>query len=358
MRKKMLVAGGMGVVGRALIEHLSGREDWEVIGLSRRSPNFETSAKFVSVDLADRESSIRALRKMGEITHVLYAALVESTSLVEGWKEAEHTKINLAMMTNFLDGVEQGSPELKHVSLMHGGKAYGVHLGPPPRVPSRESDPHAMPPNFYYDQEAVLRERQAGKSWTWTILRPPAVCGFAVGSPMNTTVMVGMLAAISRELGVPLRFPGSPGHLKDACDAKLLARAIEWAGQSENAHNQVFNIANGDAFTWEQVFPKIAELFGMESDFPHPMSLSRVMADKAPLWERMIKKYGLQPYAYEQLIPSWGYTDWTFRLNQVPFNSVLSTIKIRQAGFQECLDTEGMFVTQIQDLQRRKILPP
>ena len=33
-------------------------------------------------------------------------------------------------------------------------------------------------------------------------------------------------------------------------------------------------------------------------------------------------------------------------------------IKIRNAGFHECLDTEEMFVTQLKDLQRRKILPP
>src|SRR5262249_39569273 len=149
----------------------------------------------------------RALRQIEGVTHVLFAALFESTSLVEGWKEADHTRINLDMLINFLEGVDAGSPGLKHVALMHGGKAYGVHLGPPPRVPSRESDPHTMPPNFYYDQEAVLRERQKGKAWTWTILRPPAVCGFAIGSPMNTTLMVGMLAAISRELGIPLRFP-------------------------------------------------------------------------------------------------------------------------------------------------------
>lgn len=356
MRKQMLVAGGMGVVGRALIEHLAGGE-WEVLGLSRRPPNFDTSAKFVSVDLADRDSSRRALGQIEGVTHVLFAALFESTSLVEGWKEADHTRINLDMLVNFLDGVEAGSPGLKHVALMHGGKAYGVHLGPPPRVPSRESDPHTMPPNFYYDQEAALRERQKGKAWTWTILRPPAVCGFAVGSPMNTTLTVGMLAAMSRELGIPLRFPGTSGHLKDACDAKLLARAIEWAGQSENARNQIFNVANGDAFMWEQVFPKIAEVFGMECDFSHPMSLSRVMADKGPLWETMVRKYGLQPYTYQQLIPSWAYTDWTFRLNQAPFNSVLSTIKIRQAGFHECLDTEKMFVDQLRDLQKRKILP-
>ena len=87
---------------------------------------------------------------------------------------------------------------------------------------------------------------------------------------MNTTLMVGMLAVISREVGIPLRFPGTPGHLKDACDAKLLARAIEWAGQSESAQNQIFNVANGDAFMWEQVFQKSPPCSEWNAIFPIP----------------------------------------------------------------------------------------
>lgn len=354
MPKKALIAGGLGVVGRSLVEHLTTQPGWEVVALSRRKPDFETSAKFISVDLSDRATTLRSLREIADVTHVLFAALFEPA---DGRKEADYVSVNVDMLVNFLDGVEEGSPGLKHVALMHGGKAYGVQLGPPPRVPSREDDPHVMPPNFYYDQEAVLRERQKGKSWTWTILRPPAVCGLAIGAPLNTTLAVGMLAAISRELGIPLRFPGTLGHLKDACDAQLLARAIEWAGWSVSAQNQIFNITNGDCFMWEQLFPKIARLFGMECDFPHRMSLTSVMADKGPLWNGMVKKYGLQSYGYEQLIPSWNYMDWTFRLNQKPFSSLLSTIKIRQAGFHECIDTETMFLRQLTDLQRRRILP-
>ena len=40
-----------------------------------------------------------------------------------------------------------------------------------------------MPPNFYYDQEDHLRQRQQGKRWTFSVLRPEAVCGYAVGNP-------------------------------------------------------------------------------------------------------------------------------------------------------------------------------
>ena len=354
---KALVIGALGVVGRANVEFLTGLPDWDVVALSRRAPDFESRAKFVAADLTKIESCRAALKDHTDITHVIFAALHEQPSLVAGWTEADHVRVNVMMLRNMLDVVEETSPALRHIALMHGGKAYGVHLGPPPRVPSRESDPRTMPPNFYYDQEDLLRERQRGKRWHWTIFRPPAVCGFAVGSPMNTILTVGLYAAISRELGLALRFPGALGHLKDACDARLLAKAVHWAGGSANAANEIFNVSNGDCFLWEQVFPRIAEVFSMEHAAPHAMSLARVMADKGPIWDKIVAKSNLKPYRFEQLVPSWEYADFTFRYRQPPFESLQSTIKIRNAGFHDCIDTEEMFVSQLRNLQQARVLP-
>jgi hypothetical protein len=42
--------------------------------------------------------------------------------------------------------------------------------------------------------------------------RPEAVCGYAVGNPMNLLMVISVYAAISKELGLPLRFPDE--HLK------------------------------------------------------------------------------------------------------------------------------------------------
>src|SRR5262245_3658045 len=252
---------------------------------------------------------------------------------------------------------EEGVPSLRHFALMHGGKAYGVHLGPPPSVPSRETDARTMRPNFYYDQEDLLRERARGKAWHWTILRPPAVVGFAVGTMLSTILVLGVFAAISRELGIALRFPGAVGHLKDACDARLLAKAVHWAGQTPAAANEIFNISNGDCFLVEQMFPRIAEVFAMPCGAPHPMSLARVMGDKGPVWDDIVRKHALWPYRLHDLVPSWEYADFTFRYRQLPFESLLSTIKLRKAGFQDCVDSEEMFVTQLRALQDARILP-
>ena len=46
--------GGLGVIGRNLLDHLAQDNGWDLVGLSRRARDFETRAKFISVDLLDR----------------------------------------------------------------------------------------------------------------------------------------------------------------------------------------------------------------------------------------------------------------------------------------------------------------
>jgi nucleoside-diphosphate-sugar epimerase len=356
LKKRVVIAGALGVVGRAVLEHLEGQPDWDIVALSRRKPDFPTRAQVISVDLTDPALCGTALGGLGDVTHVVYAALHEQPSIVQGWQESDHVRINLQMLTNLLDAVE--SPSLRHITLMQGGKAYGVHLGPQRRIPSKETDPRTMPPNFYYDQEEFIRRRQAGKPWSWTVFRPPSVCGFAVASPMNTILLIGVFAAICRELGLPLRFPGTEGHLIETCDARVLTKAILWAGESPAARNEIFNVANGDCFMWEHLWPTFARVFNMEHAPPHTMSMARAMPDKGEVWDRIVAKYGLQPYKLEQLVPSWEFTDFLFRYNRPPYPSLMSTIKLRRAGFGDCIDSEQMFVELLQDLQAKKLLPP
>jgi hypothetical protein len=87
------------------------------------------------------------------------------------------------------------------------------------------------------------------------------------------------------------------------------------------------------------------------------MSLDLVMADKQPVWERVVQKHGLRPYRLDQLIgSSWQFADFAFsRTGHTA--SLLSTIKIRQAGFADCIDSAEMLDWWLAELQRRRILP-
>jgi nucleoside-diphosphate-sugar epimerase len=186
---------------------------------------------------------------------------------------------------------------------------------------------------------------------------PQIVCGIAIGSPLNIITAIGVFAAISREYGMPLRFPGGVERIGEATDARLIAKAIEWAAGSENARNQVFNITNGDVYVWQHVWPKVAELFGMENAPGHPFSLARVMPQNEPIWERIVAKHELQANSYKAIVPSWQFADFLLGYGQRPNSHHMSTIKIRRAGFNDCIDTEAMFIELLGELQKRKILP-
>lgn len=349
MQRKVLVAGVQGVIGRAAALHLAAQSDTEVIGLSRRNDPVGHGISTISVDLLDPNGTRAALSEVRDVTHIVFGAYIEKQTA------AEKSEVNVAILRNLLDVVEASSPGLQHVTFYQGGKAYGADLGPF-KTPAREDDPRLMPPNFYYDQEDLLRERRAGKAWSFTALRPEAVCGFAVGNPMNLLTVIAVYAAISKELGIPLRFPGTQAAyqaLYNVTSADILAQAADWAGTSEGARNEIFNITNGDHFRWQHMWPKIARMFDMDWADPIPMPLATYMADKGPLWEAMTKRHGLTPIPYEK-IASWPFGDFIFASG---FDNIVTTVKARQASFHPCIDTEDMFRNQFAQMRLEKIIP-
>jgi nucleoside-diphosphate-sugar epimerase len=139
---KAFVARALGVTGRTLVNHLVSLGDWEVIGLSRRSPEFRTAAKHIAVDLLNRKEVESRLSGIGgDVTHVFYAALQPAANFFA------EVAPNLTMLTNIMETVERSSGAFRKVVLLEGVKFYGAHLGPY-KTPARESDPRHMPPNF------------------------------------------------------------------------------------------------------------------------------------------------------------------------------------------------------------------
>lgn len=348
-KKTALIVGAHGVIGGNLARHLETLDDWSVIGLSRRGGTDTEKIRHIAVDLLDETESRETLASLKEVTHIFYAAYQERPT----W--AELVPPNLAMLVNVVTAVERSSPGLQHVSLMQGYKVYGAHLGPF-KTPAREDDADHMPPEFNIDQQRFLEERQKGKTWTWSALRPSVVIGVALGNPMNLAMVIGLYAAMSKELGLPLRFPGKPGaydSLIEMTDAGLLARASVWAATSPQTANQAFNITNGDLFRWSEMWPKIARFFGMETAPPLPMSLDVVMADKEPLWQAMKQKYGLAGHPYGA-VSSWGFGDAVFSWN---YDFFADGTKARRMGFHDFIDTEEMFIETFRRMRREKIIP-
>ncbi|OBZ08246.1 SDR family oxidoreductase [Bacillus sp. FJAT-26390] len=347
--KTALVIGAGGVIGRNLIEYLELLPEWEIIGVSRRGGDSSGRTRYVSVDLLNEGDTREKLGKLSEVTHIFYAAYQDRPT----W--AELVAPNLAMLVNVVNAVEPNASNLQHISLMQGYKVYGAHLGPF-KTPARETDAYHMPPEFNIDQQQFLERRQPGSSWTWSALRPSVVSGFALGNPMNLAMVIAVYASISKELGLPLRFPGKPGaynSLLEMTDAALLAKATVWAATDERCANQAFNITNGDLFRWNELWPKIAASFGLEAAPPLQMSLEEVMADKEELWSSMVEKHGLANNAYKD-VSSWRFGDFVFSWD---YDFFADGSKARRFGFHEFVDTEAMFMDIFKELRQRKVIP-
>ncbi len=351
-KQKALIAGATGVVGRNLLKHLLDIGGWEITALSRRKPDLQGAYEHISVDLMDASQCRASLGHLTDVTHIFFAAV---TTDALAMAPALVSK-NLTLLRNVVETMEPIAADLQHIHFMQGTKWYGSHLGPF-KTPAREDDPRHMPPNFYYNQWDYMVERQKGKSWNYSSARPHAISGFAIGNPSNLTMVLAIYATISKELGLPLCHPGTPGNyqaLYQCTDSGLLARAMVWMATTPHCANQAFNITNGDLIRWENLWPKIARHFNMEAGARRHISLVKTMADKGSVWEDIVRKHGLRPIAYKDIV-LWPYGDFVF----TPGYDVISNLgKLRQFGFHEYVDTEQMFFRLWDDMRREKIIPP
>ncbi len=362
--RRVLIAGVSGVVGfaaaRAFLE-----AGWDVIGLSRRRPARLGDVAHLAVDLADRDATAQAMAGIGPVTHLVYAALFEKPGLIRGWLEPDQMDRNQAMLASLYEPLAaQG--HLQQISLLQGTKAYGPHVEPM-KVPGREREARHQHANFYWLQEDYLRDRQTraawqGTPWSLTILRPQVIFGEAQGGNMNALPALGVYAALLRAANQPLHYPGGVAPLSEAVDADLVAQMLLWAATAPEAANETFNVTNGDVYTMRNVWPVLADAFGMDVGDDRPMSLARELPEREPEWASIVANHRLeappsldafvgQSFIYADLLTGFGRTE-------LSPPTLVSTIKARQRGFSACIDTEDMFYRLIDTFQRARLLPP
>lgn len=325
--------------------------------MSQSAGDGPDGVRYVSADLDDAEACKRAVGDAG-ITHLVYGARANHALYTT---PAPHARIgiedvgpNMAMLRNTVEAYDE--TELRHVHAIPGGKWYCMHLGPY-ATPAHESDPGHLPPNFSFSQQSYLETRLAISGWTWSTSRPNILCGVTPCFRTNLLSTLGDYAAICRHLGRSFNFPGKPGNfisLQGMTEARLLAEAIFWMCRTPEAHNNVYNLINGDLIRWENVWPLLFEHFDVvKPGRPRHFSLVQWMADKGPVWDAIVQTHGLQPLPIEW-VASWGFADFLLSWD---FDVISSTTKIRQAGYHRTVDTESMILSQLGEYRRFKILP-
>ncbi len=100
----------------------------------------------------------------------------------------------------------------------------------------------------------------------------------------------------------------------------------------------------------------------MRTGEPRLFSFANDLVVRDADWAAIVEKYRLR--AAKSIVEFVGYnslvyTDLMFSSRtRVPIPALNSTIKIRQAGFPDCIDTEDMFREQFRRLQENHAIPP
>lgn len=344
-----LVAGAGGLVGGHLVERLL-EGGWSVIGVARKtvahpSPQY----RHLSCDLVDEARCVELAGECRGVTHLFYTARASHSD------PAIESSINVALLRNVLDGMLAESSQLEHVSLVHGTKWYGSHLGRF-RTPATESDPRHEGDNWYFGQHDYIASLQRSRQWGWSTVRPHIVVGLSVGYPYNCLNTIAAYAALCREQGRPFAFPGTEAAfdaISQATDATLLAKALIWTATDRACDGQDFNIVNADYFRWRNLWPAVADFFELVSAGPGGDSLSTTMRDAGPAWEALVRRHGLARVPLES-VASWTFGDFLFRTD---WDVMSSTLKARRCGFQEAVGTEESFLRQLARMRAARLIP-
>lgn len=348
-----LVVGASGIVGGATATLLVER-GWTVHGLSRRPPA-GGDIRPVAADLQDAAATKAALAEVRP-------DIVFITTWLRQDSEAENIRVNAAMVRNLLDGLPKADGP-RHVALVTGLKHYlgpfeAYGKGALPQTPFREEQGRLDVENFYYAQEDEVFAAATRDGFTWSVHRPHTVIGRAVGNAMNMGSTLAVYATLCRETGRPFRFPGSAAQwsgLTDMTDAGQLARHLLWAAETPAAHDQDFNIVNGDVFRWQWMWGRIANWFGLE---PAPFDGAGVplevqMADDAALWREIAEREGLAEPELDRLASPW-HTDADLGR---PIEVVTDMSKSRRLGFTAYQPTDDAFFALFKRMRADRLIP-
>jgi nucleoside-diphosphate-sugar epimerase len=363
MAKVALITGANGITGSAILDHLvkhTTSEEWSRIIITSRSPLTldikDARVEFIALDFSkSREQLVQEMSSLcADVTHAYFSSYIHKDTFTE------LNIANCSLFESFLEALLEVAKGLQNCTLQTGGKYYNVHLRPVP-TPAREDQPRlaTADENFYYHQEDFLMAKQHGSSWSWNIIRPQAIIGYAVKpNGMNEALTLALYFLICKELGTEARMPTNWNYwngVEDIADARLIADLSIFASTQPQCTNQAFNVSNGDHFSWRYLWPRLAEYFGasaapdqsfskkdlIEGTLHLEPSLEEWAMDKRAVWEKLCTKAGALDAKRTFDAGTWGFQDWVFKRT---WCATLSINKARKFGWTGHLDSYESFV--------------
>jgi len=138
-------------------------------------------------------------------------------------------------------------------------------------------------------------------------------------------------------------------------DARMLAKQLVWAADTDAARNEAFNIVNGDVFRWSWLWGRIADFFGVQAaGFNGTVQpLEAAMANDGAAWADIAARYGLAESDLGRLASPW-HTDLDLGR---PLEVMTDMARSRKLGFSAFQSTEDSFFDLFAQLRAARLIP-
>lgn len=355
-----IVAGANGLSGVHMLEILARHpQRWKKIyALSRRPPpsNLPENVEHISCDFLSSSEAIATVLREHDVKadYAFFFAYIQPPPK-QGqsiWGNVEDlVSMNKTLLSNFLDALTVTNNIPRTVLLQLGAKYYGLHLGPG-SPPYEETCPRvSLEPNFYYVQEDFVKAWADKYNSSWITTRPSHIAGAVADNAMNFVLPLAIYATVQKYLNRPLEFPSDLKAWENTVaisSARMNAHLAEWAVLTPAARNGSFNACDDSAFTWAQLWPRLAARFEMqwkgpdlEAEFeqvempyeppPRGWGPSACMRYKFTLvewakkqevqeaWKHIAETHGLRLKEFNDIHRVFGFTDatlaWSFPIH-------------------------------------------
>ncbi|MDP2599698.1 MAG: NAD-dependent epimerase/dehydratase family protein [Deltaproteobacteria bacterium] len=258
---KVFLTGATGFLGSHLVDLLL-QEGHEVTCLVRSSSNLRwlkgKPVKLVQGDLLPDNAGLREGLKNAD--WCFHAAGVISTA-----DPKDYYRINAGGTRHCLDLCLKTAPNLKRFVLVS-----SIAAGGPSRNGVSIDETMETKPLTLYGHSKLEAERIALGFKTRlpvTVIRPPAIYG-----PRDTMILPVFKMAKQRLYFKPF---GKPRYISMAY-VEDVAGACLWAAKSGRAAGEIFYVADGDSYPWEDIADTLAQIFHHK--------VYKIAAPKSILW--------------------------------------------------------------------------
>lgn len=209
-----------------------------------------------------------------------------------------------------------------------------------------------------------MKRASEDKPWTFCEIRPDAIVGFVPqNNAMNIAQALGLFLSLWRDVegeGSEVRFPGNSDAWKALhtdTSQDILARFHIYASlHPQQTTERAFNVVDGPACTWEQVWPDVCSYFKLRGVPPEssgePFNAQRWMDEHQGQWSGWVAKNALKTGALEG-------TSFQFMqaILSIPFRRDYDASASRSIGFTEERPHAEGYKMVFEDMRRARIIP-